>query len=218
MSSFFKPRVYRTLCTFVFIPVLFLSCIGSSAQIKLNSDGSGTFTQEIRISSELMELGELDGNADQLPVPLGKEDLERTVDRIPGLRLLSYSSQEDGKDMIFRAEYAFDSPEALEALFSSNDQDFKIDMKEKRIRMTFPETESVGSEFMEMMASMFEGYEFSTSFLVPGKAAVAWFDEDGKKIQKFPGSCSVKDKTVDYTVTMTDMVYLDSPLTLEVSW
>ena len=218
MSACFRQRIYPLLCFFAFIPVLFLSCIGTSSQIALKNDGSGTIIQEYRISLELENMGKLDGNEKQPPVPFSKKDIERTVERVPGLRLLSFRTHEDGKDRIYRAELAFNSPEALVSLFSANNQQVKVDIPQKRIEISFLAAEKTDLAFREIMEDAFAGYEFSISFSVPGAAKTAWIDENGNKALQFPGACSVRDKTADYSAPMADIVYLDKSLTLEVSW
>ena len=218
MAGFFKRRVNPLFCFFAFFSVLFFSCIGASSQIKLNSDGSGTIIQEYRISLELENMGKLDGNENQPPLPAGKKDIERTIERVPGLRLVSYSSYEDGKDRIYRVELAFDSLEALVSLFSANNQQFKADLLQKRMEIRFSAAEKADLTYRELMGNAFEGYGFSISFSVPGTAKTAWFDENGNKVQQFPGACSVKDKIVEYSAPMADIVFLYNSLTLEISW
>jgi len=218
MSFFLSRRTCPMFYFFVFSPVLFFSCIGASSQIKLNGDGSGSIIQEYRVSLELENMGKLDGNEGQPPVPAGKADLERTVARVPGLRLVSYNSREEGRDMVYKAELAFETPEALEALFAGDGQQFKVDVKGKRITICFPAAGTDDLLFKDMMVDAFKGYEFSLSFLVPGAAKAAWFDTNGKAVGQFPGTCSVGDKTVSYSVPMADLAYLDNSLNLEISW
>ncbi|MCL1812033.1 MAG: hypothetical protein FWG29_00765 [Treponema sp.] len=207
-----------TLYILTLIPVFLVSCIGASSQIKINGDGSGTISQEYRISLELYNMGKTEGNEGMLPLPAGKEDLERTVARIPGLRMVSFSSRQDEKDLIVNADFAFDSPEALAALMENGDQQFQVDLKGKKITLRFPAGENSEPAFKEMIESAFLGYNFSFSLSVPGPAKTAWFDGNGKSVQRYPGTCSVRNNTVDYTVSMGDLVYLDAPLDLEIGW
>ena len=198
-------------------PLFLLSCIGTSSQIKINNDGSGTITQIYRISHELQNMGKTDETAEMYPLPTGKEDLERTVERIPGLRLVSYTSRQDEKDLIINAGFAFDTPEAL-ALLMENQQ-FKIDLSGKKITIHFPAGEdSEAASFKEIFLAAFTGYNFAISLTVPGMAKASWFDGSGKSVQQYPGTFSVRNSTVDFTVSMGELVYLDNPLNLEINW
>ena len=216
MQGVFKPVVLSRVCFFILVPAFFLSCIGAASHITLNQDGSGSITLEFRVALEFENMGKLDGNEKELPVPVGKMDLERSAARVPGLRLLSYTSRQDGVDMVHRAELSFDSPEALSAFFDADG--FKVDLPGRRIVITFPGAEETDPAFTNLLTGAFKGYDFSLSLSVPGSANTRWLDGSGKNVPSFPGTCSVTGKTVHYTVPMADMVFLDSSLMLEISW
>ena len=205
-------------CFLALIPVFLVSCMGIASQIKINNNGSGTYVQEYRISHQLQSMGMIEGNEDNLPIPTGKEDMERSVARIPGMRLVSYSTREDEKDLIIRAELAFDSPEALAAFMDGQDQQFKIDVKNKKIKLHFNAGTNEDESFKSVMIAAFYGYDFSFSLSVPGQIKALWYDGNGKPVQQYPGTCTVKNNTLAYTVPMSDLVYLKSPLGLEISW
>ena len=200
------------------IPIFLISCIGASSEIKINSDGSGTITQVYRISHELQNMGKTGGTEKMYPLPAGREDLEKTVERIPGLRLTSYTSNQNEKDVIINAGFAFDTPEALAALMENDNQQFKIDLNGKKITIHFPAGEDGEAAFKEMMVMAFTGYNFAISFTVPGTAKASWFDGSGKSVLQYPGTCSVRNGTVEYTVPMGDLIYLNNPLNLEINW
>ena len=200
------------------IPLFLLSCIGASSDIKINSDGSGTITQVYRISHELQNMGKTGGTEEMYPLPVGREDLEKTAERIPGLRLTSYSSNQNEKDIIINAGFAFDSPEALAALMENGNQQFKIDVQAKKISIHFPAGEDGEAAFKNMMVMALTGYNFAISFTVPGTAKASWFDGNGKSVLQYPGTFSVRNGTVEYTVPMGDLIYLNNPLNLEINW
>jgi hypothetical protein len=81
----------------VFFVVLLLaslcSCIGVKADITINADGSGKLALEYRVSNMVEALGKLDGNERWQTVPLGRADFERTLARLPKLRLSSFPRQ-----------------------------------------------------------------------------------------------------------------------------
>ena len=198
--------------------LLFISCMGAASQVSFASDGSGSILLEYRISAELESLGRLDGNQYQPPVPAARTDLERSVARISGIDLVSYSSRHDGKDIIHRAELSFSSPEALAAFFDSSGRQFRIDFPGRKITISLTETATIDTEFKKFADSILQEYEFSVSFTVPGIARTEWVDGDGSIINHFPGVCFVSGATVQYTVPMAEIVFLESPLFLEISW
>jgi len=213
-------------CCAVLFPLFFLSCVGVVSRITLNQNGSGTMQLEYRIARELESMGKLDGNERWLPIPVGRADLERTAERIPGLSLASYSVRQQGADTIHSAEFSFASLEALSAFFDSQGQQFVADTGGKRISLSFPEQKNRNSEFkseltpefQELVTGALEGYEFSFSLTVPGQASVVWLDKDGKTIQNILGSCLTRNNSVEYTIPMGQLVFLDASQTMEVRW
>jgi hypothetical protein len=107
--------------------VLMNSCLGAEVEISMHADGSGKIALEYRVSQMLESLGRLDGNERWPSVPVGKADFERTVARIPGLRLLSFSSKEapsankilGGKDLVTKVSLEFKNAAALLAFWGS---------------------------------------------------------------------------------------------------
>ena len=100
----------RRLCSLLApLGALFLaaSCVGVTADIRIKPDGSGTIDLEYRISGQAEGLGRLDGNEGWPIVPVGRADFERTVARIEGLRLRSYSARESGGDFVYTARLSF---------------------------------------------------------------------------------------------------------------
>ena len=210
-------RTFKAV-SFSLIFLLFFSCMGAASQVTLASDGSGSILLEYRISSELENLGRLDGNQSRLPVPTGRIDLERSVARISGLSLVSYTSLEDGHDIVHRTELAFSSPQALSAFFNSASEQFKIDFPGRKIIISFFETETMDSSFKEFAVGILQGYEFSISFTVPGNVSAEWIDGNGTITNHFPGNCFILGTTVQYTAAIAELVFLESPLFLEISW
>jgi len=100
---------------------LFTSCLGASMEIRIRPNGSGRIVLEYRVSRTLETMARFDGNERWPAIPVGRADFERTVARIPGLRLASFSTRNvsgdggDGGDgdLVTRAVLDFAHPEAL---------------------------------------------------------------------------------------------------------
>jgi hypothetical protein len=104
----------------VLLLVFFLgSCVGVSADITIRKNGSGFITLEYRMSGELESLGKLDGNAPWPPIPAGRADFERTVARIPSMRIASFSSKRQDGDLVNRVKLNFGDTGALLEFFDA---------------------------------------------------------------------------------------------------
>ncbi|MCL2602070.1 MAG: hypothetical protein FWD91_04570, partial [Treponema sp.] len=100
--------------------MLLTSCFGVSADITLNANGSGTIALEYRVSQALDALGRLDGNERWNTIPVGQADFQRTIDRLPDMRLVSCSSRQDARDVIISARMEFSSIEGLLAFLDAS--------------------------------------------------------------------------------------------------
>ncbi|MDR1058410.1 MAG: hypothetical protein LBL43_02575, partial [Treponema sp.] len=112
----------RLLCYGGILTIFLLtlcSCIGVNSDVFLKPDGSGTITLEYRISRILEGLGRQDGNERWLTIPVGKADFERTLERLPGIKMLSFSSREEGPDLVVMVKMEFKNMEALLRFFDS---------------------------------------------------------------------------------------------------
>jgi hypothetical protein len=211
-----KPLFAALVCVF-----LFFSCIGTGSLISLHSDGSGTIQLEYRLAMELEELGNLDGYDRWLPVPVGRADLERAADRVEGLRLVSFSVKEDGKDLVYSAKLDFDSPRALTAFLDASGRQVQLDMEKKRLVFTFggAETPAENSEagFRETVVSSFSGYEFSLALAMPAPVSLRWLDENGAEAPN-PGTCSVSGAALDFRSPMADLILLEKVRIMEITW
>jgi len=220
MLGYFWHRVHRTafFCCTALVSLFFLSCIGVASRVTINQDGSGVIQMEYRIARGLETIGALDGNEKWLPVPAGRADLERTAARVQGLSLVSYTSRQAGNDTIHTAEFSFTTVQALSAFFDSTGRQFLADFQGKRVTLSFPEQKGPDPEFQGLLTSALEGYSFSLSLTVPGKAQFLWLDKEGKAMQNYRGNCVAGNNTVEYTVPMTQLVFLDASQKMEVRW
>jgi hypothetical protein len=211
-----KPFLAAFVCVF-----LFFSCIGTGSLISLRGDGSGTIRLEYRLAKELERLGKLDGNERWLPVPVGRADMERTVDRVEGLRLVSFSVKEDGKDLVYSAGLEFDSPRALTAFLDASGRQAGLDMEKRRLVFTFggAENSAENSEagFREMVVSAFSGYTFSLALAMPAAVSLRWLDENGAETRN-PGTYSLNGASLDFSSPMADLILLEKACTMEITW
>jgi hypothetical protein len=211
-----KPFLAALVCVF-----LFFSCIGTGSLISLRGDGSGTLQLEYRLAKELEELGKLDGNERWLPVPVGRADMERTVDRVEGLRLVSFSVKEDGKDLVYSTKLEFDSPRALTTFLDASGGQVSLDMEKRRLAFTFGgaenPVENAEAGFRETVVSAFSGYTFSLALAMPAAVSLRWLDENGAETRN-PGTCSLDGASLDFSSPMADLILLEKAYTMEITW
>jgi hypothetical protein len=158
------------------------SCLGVSAEITLNADNSGTISLEYRISQVLDSLGRLDGNEARLPLPVGRIDFERTVERIPGMRLLSYISRDVGSDRVVTAKLEFTTIDDLVRFMDSSGQ--RADYISGQRKMSFVlnpgNNASRTSEMNALISQISQGYNISISMNFPSDGTVSVLDAEGK--------------------------------------
>ena len=218
MLHIFKKIRLTSIFLLVLLPVFCVSCIGASLNTTINSNGSGTVTQVYRISQTFLSLGISDETDEGMKALFSKEEMEKTVDRISGLHLVSYSIRDDDKDRYITTECAFDTPEALAEFIGSGKPDVTIDMKEKKVSLFFEAEEKDDNSLDGMMDSVFDGYDFFVSFTVPGQGKAVWIDKNGENLKQYPGTFSVKNNTVDLTVPMKDVFELENSMYFVISW
>ena len=150
--------------------LLLNSCLGLSFDIVLNDNGSGTITLEYRISKSLDSLGRLDGNERWNTIPTGRADFERTLYRLPGLRLFSFSEREDERDLIINARMEFQTIEDLLAFLDAGGgrSSFTGDARSGRLELTLSEAgERSNPGLSRLLADVFEPYSVNMSMSFP---------------------------------------------------
>jgi hypothetical protein len=185
----------------LFLITSLCSCLGVQADIVLNPDNSGTVTLEYRISRYLESLGKQDGNERWLPVPTGKADFERTLERLPGIAMLSFSSKDDGKDLVITVKLRFADMDALLRFLdaSGNRAVYVRENASQLLSLTLSKGGAGGNrDLADLFAKVSEGYKVSISLDLPREGTLtapalegADMRRQGKKL-----SCSLPLRTV----------------------
>jgi hypothetical protein len=198
------------------------SCLGVNSEIVINRDGSGTLNLEYRIARMVESLGKLDGNERWPPVPVGQADFERTVARIEGLSMSSFSSKIDGEDLIYTVKLAFADRKALVRFLDATGQRAAWTGEGGENRLSLGLGGGAGirdPELSRLAASLFEGYTLSFGFSLPGNAAVTLRDDRGGVLEKPPsGTLSSRGGRVLFSSPMAGMLDSSGELTLEIRW
>jgi len=161
------------------------SCIGISADIQMRKDGSGSITLEYRFSRMAETAGRLDGNEKYPVIPIGRADWERSVQRVEGMKLVSFSSREDAKDIINKATLNFTNTDALLKFLDHSGRRASVTREngENKLHITLNERPSsqMNSELLDLVWEVCGGYSFKISLSAPKNAAIDFTDGEGKQ-------------------------------------
>jgi hypothetical protein len=204
--------------------ILMNSCLGVEADISLHADGSGKIALEYRVSQMLESLGRLDGNEHWPSVPVGRADFERTVARIQGLRLVSFSSKEapsvsgilGGKDLVTKVSLEFKNSDALLAYWGSTGTRTSLIQRDGksilRLALMDPFTDTIDSDLLSLLKEISAGYEISFSLSAPQNATLSF------NPSITAARVVTQGKKVSFAVGMGDLLDLKDGLTVEISW
>jgi hypothetical protein len=207
------------------IPLLLTlnSCIGVSADISVRADGSGKIVLEYRVSHMAESLGRLDGNERWHTVPVGRADFERSLERLPGLRLISFSEKNNRTDIINTAELEFKTIDALLAFLDGGGTytAFSRESGKNRLRLVLLEGQgsALDKDLLALLREVSAAYTISISLAFSGAAALVPTDGDGKAIDTPPAARLIqKGKKVSLSIGTGDLISLPGGLGMEIEW
>jgi hypothetical protein len=198
------------------------ACIGVQAEITINRDGGGIIILEYRMSRLLESLGKLDGNAAWPPVPVGRADFERTVARIDGLELLSFTANTRDDPVTMKAKLQFADPEALFHFLDSSGRNARFYREEGKdcVSLTLEGNhEPWDPDLAALTAEVSEGYSIDIRFKLPRNAELTVTDETGKPLTLPPvGIVTAKGGGIEFFAPLGDFIASPVPFTLNIRW
>ncbi|MHB9292963.1 hypothetical protein Holit_02080 [Hollandina sp. SP2] len=227
IALFFKEGIYMKhikgdVSILIALMLLLSSCIGVQADISLRPDGSGTMVLEYRFSRMLESLGKLDGNERWPPVPLGKADFERTQERLPGLRLVSFSSQEDEKDRYHQVKVEFADPAVLVRFLDATGQRASLVQEQGKYRLTLAFTEGMDKpdpDLLALLDTVAAGYALQVNLSLSGEGSLRVYDRDGRSLDTLPGMTLVSQgKQVSFMAPLGAVLTHNRGLNMEIGW
>lgn len=168
------------------IVLLLNSCFGANIDITLNQNGSGLIVLDYQIAKSLDSLGKLDGNENWNTIPVGKADFERTIERLPDIKLLSFNSKENEKNIVIESKMEFLSFQGLLAFLDASGRhtNFSGDISRGRLNMTLSESGNITNPGLEkLIMDIFESYAVKISMSFPGEGSLAVRDQKGTPLQ-----------------------------------
>jgi hypothetical protein len=157
------------------IVMLLSSCIGVNADMVLRANGSGSITLEYRVSQFLESLGKLDGNENWPLIPVGRADFERSVQRIDGLKLVSFASKKQEPDVVYTVKLAFSTLDALVRFLdaTSNHAVLTREAGKTRLSLTLSRGKDIDPELLSLFTSVSQPYSIALSLSTPNNAALS---------------------------------------------
>jgi hypothetical protein len=203
----------RNIVPILFAAFIFSSCVGVASEIVLRRDGSGTIVLQYRFSRELESLGKLDGNEKWPSVPVGKADFERTVARVEGLSLNSFTTKTTGKDVINQVKLDFANLEALIRFLDASGQRASLAQEGGRNRLSLDFSgggRNADPELLALLASAMEGYSLDFGITLPQEP----------ELRETPpvGTVTIRGKRAGFSVPMAELLSSAEPVTLEILW
>ncbi len=206
------------LCSLLFV---FSSCLGVRVDIAFDQKGSGDVTLEYQISKALVALGKLDGNERWNTIPVGKADFERTIDRLPGMRLTSFSSKED-RDLIIVAKMEFEDLNSLMSFMDASGlrSSFSGDARSGRIFFTLNEARAKSDPALEkLIAEISDAYSVKISMSFPNNGNVKITNGMGRVLADMPGSViNSPGKKVSCSLPLYGVLSAAEGINVEFQW
>jgi hypothetical protein len=157
------------------IVILLSSCIGVNADMVLQANGSGSITLEYHVSQFLESLGKLDGNENWPLIPVGRADFERSVQRIKGMKLVSFATKKREADIVYTVKLEFSSLDALVRFLDAtgNRAVLAQGAGKTRLSLTLTEGRDIDPELLSLFTSVSQPYSIALSLSAPNNATLS---------------------------------------------
>ena len=200
--------------------LIFSSCLGLSMDIQMHRDGSGRISMEYRFSSEAESIGRLDGNERWSIFAISRADWERTVSRLDGVKLASFSSRERANEIITGVTLDYENTNALLNFLGSEKASFSQSGENRfDIILIDPVSAEINPDLLELMRQVSSGYKFTMSFTAERNSALTLTDAAGKEIPP-PSGCEIvsSGRKVSFSIDICELFYLTDGFGISVSY
>ena len=215
-----KKRFRSPLC--LVLAVALGSCVGVRADIVMKAGGSGVITLEYRLSKLAESLGKLDGNERWPTVPVGPGDFERTVARIDGLELRSFSTKQDGADMVTKVVVGFSDPQTLTRFLALSGGRASLKQENGKYRLALSLTSGsagIDPDLLTLFTAVSDGYDFTLTLTAPGGGTLSLGDSAFSPLTKTPEMTLVPaGGTVSFSSPISGLFNLSSGASLTLTW
>jgi len=208
------------------IPVMLVlsSCLGLSADFQMHKNGSVKLVMEYRFPKTAENIGKLDGNERWQIIPSGRADWERTIARVEGMKLSSFSSRSDSKDVINKVTLDFSNTDALLKFLNPASGTKRASLNSGgnstvfNIIFTEP-AKDINPDLLELVKLVSYGYKLNISFNTPKDSVMTFTDGEGKPISPPETAEAVlKGKKVSFSLDTAELLQLKDGLGIELKW
>jgi hypothetical protein len=213
------PRGWRLLWLPFFLVTLD-SCIGVSTDIHIRRDGSGTVAMEYRYSRMAEAIGRLDGNEKWQVIPVGRADWDRTLARLPGMKLVSYSASEKENDLVNNVTLEFKNTAALITFLDASGRRASFNGA-NRLDVILNEVSSsaINPDLTELMKQASSGYRFRISFSAEENSTMTVSNGEGGALVPPDGAGIVSSgKKVSLDIGTGELLSLKEGIGVSFSW
>jgi hypothetical protein len=168
-------------------------------------------------------IGRLDGNEQWQIIPVGRADFERTLARIPGMKLVSFSSREQDNDIVNNVTLEFKDIETLLAFLDSTGSRAALNRSNGSNRLSFILNKNASAEInanlLVLMRQVSAGYKVRMSFTAEGNSTMTFTNGAGEVISPPPEVQAVlSGKKVSLEIGTGDILSLTNGIGVRVSW
>jgi len=199
--------------------LIFNSCIGLSMDIQMRKNGSGRINMEYRIPITAETIGRLDGNENWPLIPVGRADWERSIERIKGAELVSFSSRERAQEIITNIRLEFENTEALLNIIDPAKK--RASVRDGGLLLIFnePVLSVINKDLLELLKKVSAGYRFTVSFSAGGNSALSVTDGTGREIPP-PEKAEISSagRKVSLSMETAEILSLANGLGVKINW
>jgi hypothetical protein len=210
----------RLLPVFVLPLFLFLnSCIGLSMDIQMRANGSGKIAMEYRISEMAETIGRLDGNERWQIIPVGRADWERTIERIDGMKIVSFSSRTRSQEVITNITLEYENTQALLKFLDPAGNRATLSSGNLGIIINENIPSEINTDLIELMKQVSSGYKFAISFSADKNSTMTITDGAGREISPPPSAQIVSSgRKVSFSIDTAEIFELKNGLGVRFGW
>jgi len=211
--------------SWIILPIILIlnSCIGISMEIQMGRNGSGRLVLEYRVSRLAENLGRLDGNEKWPIIPTGRADFERTLERIPGMRLVSYSTKEEARDVVTNVTLEYETAEALLKFLdpSGSRASLRTDDQSSSLNLILNEAVSQGydPDLFELVRQTSTGYNFVISFSADTSSSLSFTDGSGTAASSPAGAQTVASgRKTSLSIGVVELLEIREGIGIRFGW
>lgn len=187
------------------------SCIDIDTRIRFQGDGSGTLALHYRVSHLIVDLGKGGDATRSVPLPIEKEDFDRSLEGVAGVRMTRWDRSEDELDIIIQAEISFDRVESLAQIesFRSSQPTLSVSGTGSTYSQIVlqAEKEPVTDDTLSMLDALFEGY--GISFTVEAPSSIR---------DRGIGTVGSDGRTWSWKTTVKELIQSRTDTVISLSW